>query len=297
MNETWILAGYGFNQQGPYLTIDRLTANGTQRDRFYLSGKAFTISRGNERFCIGRYDLETMQSTYCPNQASLLNTSSTICHSCFEFIGFNPSFYNMKMSDLSAKQRAYNLKEHVVYLAYFTEGLIKVGISSDSRRKFRWTEQGARLVANILSCKDAYDARDYEVAIKEQLQLAETVAGKKKRSILTYRIKEQEANKEINTVIERIESQLNVACKHEIYSLDKVYNPSNIALDSTIIDLTELDEQKISGEFIGLYGDILVMRNNDKQFMYSLKKMISHKVHLSDTVESLDFRPQQIALF
>lgn len=297
MIETWVLVGYGFNQQGPFLTIDGLSAQGVQRKRYYLLDKQFTLTRFDERYCTGRYDLDTMQSASCPNRAQLQNTTGTVCHSCFEYIGFNPSFYNMKMSDLSPKQRAYNRTEHVVYLAYFTEGLIKVGISSGARRKFRWTEQGARFVAQILTCEDAYEARDYEVAIKEQIQLAETVAGKKKRSILTYRVNEQQANMEINTVIQKIESQLNVACNHEIHFLDKVYNPGNVVLGSTIIDLTDLPEQKISGSFVGLYGDILVTQNNDKQFMYSLKKMISHKIHLSDTVESLDFKPQQIALF
>ena len=64
------------------------------------------------------------------------------------------------------------------------------------------------------------------------------------------------------------------------------------------VEVTGYDsEKKISGKFTGLYGDILVVENGQKQFMLSLKKIIGHRVELTDDIESLSFEPQQISLF
>ena len=61
--------------------------------------------------------------------------------------------------------------------------------------------------------------------------------------------------------------------------------------------MSDGDERKISGKFIGLYGDILVVENGQNQFMLALKKIIGHGIELADSIEDVDFDPQQISLF
>jgi len=82
-----------------------------------------------------------------------------------------------------------------------------------------------------------------------------------------------------------------------IYTKDIVYNPESVKLSQNIIDLSDEKEKKISGSFLGLYGDILVVENDMKQFMYSLKKIVGLKIEFSDKEEKLDFQPQQITMF
>jgi hypothetical protein len=185
-----------------------------------------------------------------------------------------------------------------VYLAYFTDGLIKVGISSEKRKAVRWVEQGARVVAHILTCPNAYEARHNEEMISKALKLPEVVLGKKKRSILTYALDESGAKSALVDLIKRIQEKLSVTCHHDrIDSLDSSYNPNSIVLNNTIIDLSDEVEKKISGAFIGLYGDILVVENGSNQFMLSLKKIIGHRVEFTDRIEKVSFEPQQISLF
>ena len=66
---------------------------------------------------------------------------------------------------------------------------------------------------------------------------------------------------------------------------------------STIIDVSEHTDGKISGKCLGLYGDIVLFENEGQQFMCSLKKLISYKVIFSEREEKVDFEPQQISMF
>ena len=82
-----------------------------------------------------------------------------------------------------------------------------------------------------------------------------------------------------------------------IFSMEHYYNPGTVRLNSTIIDVSENTEGKISGKCLGLYGDIVLFENEGQQFMCSLKKLISYKVSFSKDVERMSFEPQQTSLF
>ncbi|MFT5779867.1 MAG: hypothetical protein ACI837_002826 [Crocinitomicaceae bacterium] len=296
MSKSVLLSGFHFND-GPSLVFDRFSGP-VERFSVPLTNHSFTLTAQDERFCTGSFDLAILEGSPCKDQTSLVNTTNNSCYPCFEETGFNPSFYHMDKSDISAQQRAYNMLPHAVYLAYFTDGLIKVGISSDKRKEVRWVEQGARWVAHILSCENAYEARHNEERISKELKLPEVVLGKKKRSIISSALNEQLAKESLISLIDKIEVELKIPCQHGlIYGFDQIYNPSGIKLKHTILDLTEEKGKKISGKFVGLYGDLLIVENDQKQFMFSLKKMIAHQVEMIDSLESVDFQPQQITLF
>jgi len=298
MNRFSVLTGYGFDQNGPYIEVDWHSGHQIERKKRHLNGLTFSIRAFDDRYCTGSFDLESFSGSPCPDNSKIENSSNSSCYSCFDRTGFNPSFYHMAKSDISSQQRAYNNTAHAVYLAYFTEGLIKVGISSERRKEVRWVEQGARAVAHILSCENAYEARHNEELISKELKLPEVVLGKKKRSILTYEIDADKARNSLETLIGRIQEQLGLALHTDrIFLKDSVYNPDTVPLSQNIIDLSEEKEKKISGSFLALFGDILVVHNDGKQFMYSLKKIIGLKIEFSEGEEKLDFQPQQITLF
>ncbi len=293
-----VFIGYGFDQNGPYLEVDEHNSQTIKRWNYILKNDAFTLEANAEKYCTGSFNLELLEGSPCQEQVKLENTTNSSCYTCFDKTGFNPSFYHMAKSDISPQQRAYNNTKHIVYLAYFTDGLIKVGISSDRRKEVRWVEQGARVVAHILTCENAYEARYNEELISKQLKLPEVVLGKKKRSILRYRLDENSARGSLNDLISTIQSDLEIPLHtNRIYNLELTYNPKSILLHQTIIDLSEETQKRISGTFVGLYGDILVVENDHKQFMYSLKKMIGHHVEIADGQEKNNFQPQQITLF
>lgn len=298
MSQFTALSGYGFDQSGSFLRLDHHENGSINRELFYLIGKSFTLKKELGRYCTGQFDLKTLENDVCPNAAELLSPKATVCYDCFDFIGFNPAFYHLEQHQISAQQRAYNQTEHIVYLAYFAPGLIKVGISSNDRKEHRWKEQGARFIAHVYTVPNAYEARHIEEKISTKLKLPEVVLGKKKRDLLNTKLDLSAAKADFSSLMDQIDAVLpNPANRERVYDMDEYYNPSKVKLDATIIDVSEHSDGKISGKCIGLYGDIVLFENGGQQFMFSLKKMISYKVAFSDRVECMDFEPQQISLF
>jgi len=292
------LSGYGFDQKGAFLRLDHHEGERFRRELFYPLEKTFTIKKLPSRYCTGQFDLKTLENDVCPNAAKLLSPKANVCFDCFDFIGFNPAFYHLQQHQISPQQRHYNQTEHIVYLAYFEAGLIKVGISSNARKEHRWKEQGARFIAHIYTVPNAYEARHIEEKISTTLKLPEVVLGKKKRSLLNVRNVYDAVKQEFYLLMDRIDSVIPNPCdRDKVMDMEQFYNPNGIRLSSTIIDVSEHVDGKISGRCLALYGDILLFENGGQQFMCSLKKIISHEVLFTIGEEKVDFEPQQTSLF
>ncbi|WP_158795502.1 DUF2797 domain-containing protein [Pedobacter sp. L105] len=292
-----VLSGYGFNSGSPYFVIDEI--DGTLVNRYHLNiiGHTFTIKPLPAKFCIGRYDLRTFDSFPCPHVNSMTNKKEGICYDCFTFNSFNPSFYNVAVSELSLKQREYNLLPHNVYLALFDEHQIKVGISQQKRYLTRWLEQGARVATVIFECNNAYQARDIEEKISKELKLAETLRSDQKRQYLKNRTDLKKAS----TILERVIARINDLFEQQIMGqsynfLDEYYLQDNV-IQTNIIDISNEQPESISGKGIGLIGDTLIFENAHQQFMFSLKKIIGQQILFEDTLISQSFVPTQISLF
>ncbi len=298
MSTFTVLSGYGFDQSGSFIQLDQHSTGSIDRKLFYLVGKSFTLKKEIGRYCTGLFDLKTLENDVCPNAAELLSPKANNCYDCFESIGFNPAFYHLEQHQISSQQRAYNQTEHIVYLAYFAPGLIKVGISSNKRKEHRWKEQGARFIAHIYTVANAYEARHIEEKISTKLELPEVVLGKKKRALLNTNLNFNSAQADFISLMDQIDSVIPTPTNRErVYNLEEFFNPNRTQLASTIIDVSEHADGKISGKCIGLYGDIVLFENANQQFMFSLKKMISYKILFSDRVEGMNFAPQQISMF
>lgn len=292
------LSGYGFDERGGFIQLDRHVNRSIDRELFHLVGKSFTLKKEFGRYCTGEFDLKTLKGDVCPSAAELLSPKANNCYDCFESIGFNPAFYHLEQRQISLQQRAYNQTKHIVYLAYFAPGLIKVGISSNDRKEHRWKEQGARFIAHIYTVANAYEARHIEEKVSTKLKLPEVVLGKKKRALLNARLDFNAAKIDFTLLMDQIDSVLPTQVNRDrVYDMEEYFNPDGTELASTIIDVSEHTDGKISGKCIGLYGDIVLFENGAQQFMFSLKKMISYKVSFSDRVEGMDFEPQQISMF
>lgn len=298
MSKFTSLSGYGFDSSGSFLRLDHHENGSIDREQFYLVGKSFTLKKELGRYCTGQFDLKTLENDVCPNASELLSPKANNCFDCFEFIGFNPAFYHLEQHQISSQQRAYNQTKHIVYLAYFAPGLIKVGISSNDRKEHRWKEQGARFIAHIYTVANAYEARHIEEKISSKLKLPEVVLGRKKRTLLSTKLDFTAATAEFHAIMDQIDLVLpNKPNRDRIYDMEEYFNPNGVQLMSTIIDVSEHSDGKISGKCLGLYGDIVLFESQGQQFMCSLKKLITYTVSFTEEEEKMDFEPQQISLF
>jgi len=293
-NAKYILAGYGFDNQKPYILLDSTLRGTTKHLKFYFQDQIFSLIRFKGRYCIGRYDLKTFSSSPCPEKAKLTEKNNT-CINCFRAIGFNPAFYNVTPEELSPQQREYNEQPHNVYLAYFGAKAIKVGIAHHKRTLTRWCEQGARAATVIKECYNAYAARDIEAMVGRRLNLSDAINSSTKRKLLNEPFDFDKAIFEIDQVWKRIVAELNIQTqKTEINDLHKYYLGSH-SLDSDIIDVSKEQPLYLSGKGIGMVGDTLIVEQSKRQFMVSIKKFISHSVQVTNEIKIHKVVPVQMA--
>lgn len=289
---TAVLAGHGFDDAGPYLTINDVDA-GTV-NRFPVLGKTFSLRRLARRRCIGRFDLETYEKSVCPLNVELLpDAKDTMCPACTEATGFNPSFYYADF--VSAQQRAYNLTPHYTYLAYFSPQHVKCGISSEVRGIERLLEQGARAacIAGRFSCAD--DARELEAALCAQPGIYETMRASKKLDLLVEsRFDFAEACSVLATTVDR----LGLEGVEETQDLSTYYfgGPSPECHD---LQLPEGHDGECGGRCIGMVGGALVFEQGGTNYVVSVKEWESHEIELleNEVICEYDFEPQQFSLF
>lgn len=294
-NRKYLVVGYGFDDQKPYILLDVVSENVNERLKFYIQNQTFSLIRLKTRFCIGRYELETLSSIRCPEN-NLLTEKNNTCLRCFKAIGFNPAFYNVPVESLSSQQRTYNEQPHNVYLAYFGPGTVKVGISHHKRTLIRWCEQGARAAAIIEHCNNAYEARSIEKAIECDLKMPSTLSNQIKRKFINKPFDFSKAVIEINKICNLIVGDLNIEITQpEIIDLSKYYSGDS-RIDSYITDVSNDLPLYISGKGIGMIGDILIVEQSNRQFMMSLKQYISHVVYISNEIKKHDVKPIQMSI-
>lgn len=184
-NKPSILSGLGFdNDKGAYLMVDDTSTVPWQRKKYFdIFNKKILLKPVGQRYCIGLYDLPTMQSSPCPTQSIIKNKGQN-CLECFKEIGFNPAFYRVKPEKLLIKQQQYNKMPHYVCVAYFSPAMQKVGIAYKPRLFPRLKEQGARAACIVAEFSTAYKARELEQLAINEMSIAEGISTAQKMHIL-----------------------------------------------------------------------------------------------------------------
>jgi hypothetical protein len=164
--------------------------------------------------CIGYRERLTFKRLPCPHQDELLGSvergpeyaRSFQCSACAELEGVPewlrheamPRWVGLETPSVEALQQAPYLSEpHVVYLAAFGPGRVKVGVAIERRRRVRFLEQGAHLGAVIARCPDGFVARRMERALCE-LGLIDRVRAASKIRGLYPKQSDAEAREELD---------------------------------------------------------------------------------------------------
>lgn len=287
-----VLAGYGFAEDGPYLTLNDIDA-GTV-NRFSVRGRTFSLRRTSQRRCVGRFDLETYERRVCPLNVELLSDAKdTVCPACAEATGFNPSFYYADF--VSPQQRAYNLTPHFTYLAYFSPQYVKAGISSETRGIERLLEQGARAACIVGRFANANEARELEAALCAQPGIVETMRAAKKVELL---VEERYDFAEARAVLDAAVTRLGLDAAEAPQDLSLYYFGGS-SPDCHDLQVPEGHENECGGRCLGMVGGCLVLEQGEANYVVSVKEWESYEVELleDEVICSYDFAPQQISLF
>lgn len=246
----------------------------------------------DERHCTGWHDLETGESHPCPDSA-VLESKFHECRHCQLKTGFNPAFYNTDA--ISAQQQKRNAQPHILYLAHFGQGVVKVGISYQGRGIRRLLDQGARSYLLLGTFPNADIARQYEAKIARLSGIAETIQSRQKSQLLNREYNSHTGIEELLSTRERIAKEAGlVPDAHEPEHLHRYYLGDSTLQAGKIIDLTP--EQKISGTFLGMIGSYLIAKQESTQYMLNISKLRGYKITIGEE-EPNQHAPQQASLF
>lgn len=271
-----------------------LLRSSNELHRFSPIGHTLTLKfNTNQRFCRGWHNLATGEDAPCPDSA-IIDDKYDQCAACQNRTGFNPAFYHAKT--VSPQQEARNLEPHFLYLAYFADDIIKVGISHAKRGNARLLEQGALSAIILDTFPTAHIARHYEERIAALPGIYETVQLSKKIGKFGDTHDPGTAAATLMAVKTAIEDILKVSfagtsAQHftNLYFPNKQPNLSN-TYDCSI-------DHTVSGKVIGMIGSVLICWQQDTSVFLPLKKYVGFRTILTLEEVPLELPAQQISLF
>ncbi|MEV6060306.1 hypothetical protein AB0L62_09885 [Nocardia asteroides] len=146
---------------------------------------AFRVTSG-DRFCLGYHGFGAGRRgrQACPRRA--VAESGKQCAQCRITEGWSVVHgHRGPLSTLPEQIQGYVAQPHHLYIAYFGDGMAKVGTASAIRRHRRLFEQGALVARFITDSPDGLHVRELERVVSERAGLRQAVAGVTKTRILT----------------------------------------------------------------------------------------------------------------
>ncbi len=293
MDNISLFSGYSFDKIGPYLVLDDLEYK--KRSKFYFSEFTCSIQKLQKRFCVGRYDLLSFKTYQCPNIQLLdITYKGNHCPKCDAYTGFNPAFYNFNR--ISPQQRKYNELPHVVYLAYFAPGKIKVGIAAKGRMAIRLLEQGARAAVILREYSDAYQARNLEKQLHETKDISDNFKSSDKLKFMSeyiYKFEDALSNLKDTIALIGITPIRDIMDLNEYYFYKKNYSIKHINIP------IGKNADIVCGKCLGLIGDAMIVEQKNKYFAISIKKYVSYLVSISTRELNFEYQipERQMSLF
>jgi hypothetical protein len=287
----YLFSNVGFSRdETPYLAFEH---NNSFIDLSPLN-KTLTLQFDmRQRYCIGWGNIGTSERFSCPDHHEI-DSKYEQCPACQQRTGFNPAFYHA--TTISKQQEERNQQPHILYLAHFGKGIVKVGISFAGRGNSRLLEQGARSALILDTLPTALIARQYEAQIASLPDIAETIQLRKKIASFNLPYDKMSAQQELLAQREVIESILGKQfAKNDVLHLDPLFFPSNVPQLSNAYDCS--DRHIISGEVAGMLGTILFCSQQDTSLFLPLKKRIGYKVTLRGDETPITLPAQQTSLF
>jgi len=244
------------------------------------------------KYCTGWVDFENHCSQICPDSATVDGKYEN-CLKCRDRTGFNPAFYNA--DSVSAQQEKINQNPHLVYLAYFAPGVIKVGISQEERGIRRLLEQGARLAVKLETFSSALIARQYEVKIAGLDGIVETMPIHKKLEFIKQPFDRADGEKKLQQKLLEIEQKIGVSFpRSELILCEDYFHTTDVDLTSVVL---MKDQPQLVGHVLSVIGSIAITEYDGNLLGYNLKKYIGYRAQKITEPIELELPSEQLTLF
>ncbi len=230
------------------------------------------------KLCIGRV-AEERRLIACPLNSMVLKGSK--CQECSALDTFDPCIRctgHQCLAD-SLRRGECESSDYIVYLAIFSNGNLKVGVSSKRRARVRWVEQGADYAGVLTEIEDGKAARRIEHDIGKHPAVTLAISGHQKMNALLTSLNHEAANQIVADLLASLpnDSQFDKVVLDDLtthYSLDELdADPLPWPEDSqSVVD------QQLLGAVMGMKGALLVTRIGHAYRVVSLKKLIGYTI-------------------
>lgn len=278
--------------------------DGVARHELVRDGEAFTVPlgagipmpQGVERRCTGYYDFRnevTGEHVVCPQNARV--TSGRQCRDCQYREGFVALHRAVSMREVPAQLRDYISQEHVLYLATFGLGAVKIGTAARSRHPARWYEQGALAAMELTTVRDGIEVRLLESSLSRTYGLAQALRGATKTKLLASAPSMEDLAGGLRAAVARM------ADAGEAFEVDDIWHGTLAAVTDRTMGGTELSGVPIGSTEWDMdqgpdaVGQCLVWDGPTGGYLMDIKPLIGR--HVAFTTTGSGGTPQQIALF
>lgn len=179
--------------------------------------------------------------------------------------------------------------EHVVYLALFDAGVLKVGVSKKERKAMRQIEQGSHQTLFWAETPDGLTARQIET-LARQAGLSDKIQARQKKELLQPEISQKEGEKELqealNQSIEGVSKSAHLKnfllSPPEFASWESVYHTDSISEISKPLHPLSLEKDEfVSGTIIAMKGSFLVLETEHELVSLDMKSFAGKVCDLS----------------
>lgn len=285
----FLLTGVGYSSKSePYIQL-----YGSDFLSFNPLGQTLSLHIDSvERHCTGWRNIKTSEQFACPDTA-VVDKKYDQCPACQKRTGFNPAFYHA--DSVSAAQEKLNQEPHLLYLAHFAPGIVKVGITHSRRGIARLLEQGARTAMALETFPTALIARQYEARIAALPGVVEHLRSAQKLTLLQQSYNATNSEAELKVKIHEIQTALNISFESpQFHDLNPYYADTLPSLS----DVYDTSPQKsISGEVVGMIGTTLITKYQTEYIVLPLKQYVGYMITISKSLTTLDLPARQATLF
>ncbi len=229
-----------------------------------IVGETFNITLSGARHCVGYKQFGKTGYTPCPAHSEIAPGKKTQCASCEQCdVSFTAK------TGYGTNEQASSLlgADHSVYLAYFSDDIIKVGVAVSARREVRVREQGA-LACMFIGSGNGTVARNLERRIHTVAGFTEWVRLDSKLKALDEKATESTCRSALTTAYEkakRLARSTVVADVPEFRYLYPDYHLAPSVFEKDIHLTSNIEPSaRICGTIAGIIGKVIMIDTGDE---------------------------------
>ena len=236
----------------------------------------------------GQVMMKLSPERYCTNCFKQIAAEDSLCEPCLrelelEFLrcvkegpGFGKGFCDLRNPECGSEAcAAYCARDHVVYLALFGDGRVKVGMSRADRWFLRLLEQGASYAMVFQGAegrRNLVETYTVEQRISEEFGIVDAVVFEEKLNIF----KEPSAN--LKDQITKLRAYNRIFKAYYQLQAKWLMDFRPLHFPIPVESWAEKDKLELNGELVGFRGSVGYLKEDGAVVAFDLNKLKGHKL-------------------